>query len=1352
MTSLAEPEPRGWMLPLFAVTFLDNTFVPFSSFSPDQTSATGTQYKGSSCPVDDVVTVVDPAYHRQTLKVIVTGGRFWQSTGNNEPWELQPPHQPQPLKYIDLNGSCHEHWVISGGSRQAAGIPDIDPEEPDNSTLIPWLDDKPTFSVPFNITRPENNDSDLDAIGSPLASLIPDLYPIRIQLPDTGKPALPQAAIWLHHEPEQALLLIPSEFPALIPIPATARDNSDLLICAVFLSINSGKVKLYSHSFTEESTYHQQQNDDPLLRLLALIYGAVFCVKDNNDETFYIIRMDNGQLLRISASSVRRWFSIFSQAFLESLYPEIFGPILPAGGGWHQWNHYVRKVSGNNEKRGKAKGRGRGSMVGQPVQKPRRPDRVGQGQATGLSSPVQKQRQQKHRVTAEKKAENDRNTADQRVASPRSHTGLEIVRQLHKAEELYKNKAYDQCIGVLLRVHLRMDSVGTSNDHENRAWLINTLNKAIYQQMRTQVLAASERGEHEQALLHLRPLKLIPVELLPEQHIKSMEDVAHDSGLRTYRPAIEDLHTRQKGAKDQVLIRQSAINIYFEYRLVMPCGHHKNLANVWCYTLKPLLDAVGDALSQNDPKTAFNQIGPDVIKFMDMLSAETRASHGTLSRVRGMLENIISRTLTDLEQKPESSSQLDEFQMEWMLLIAHNRYLVDRKKLETLRERLTALQQSRASSVQEHYSIRFMPLYEQGQSRPEEVSLHKKSILELLRQVDRYLEHGMFGKAMGLIITIHKVTKGALSFPTKVRLYRQLRSAAYPLLYDLTVEISLHGRNEGSQKTFLELWKNLGELELELAEPQRYAMLWMKKVFPAPKPDAPAAPAPPWLEAIEKALSTASYRELLTILREASVTPNSKALEQSVRSRLREVVHQAIATLSDLIQQELTNTHNTTVEEQLTLLGELVAYIGASPEVSVASLLEQRQALLDSQSLLDSITALIDQREWLQSVDLMNTGNAVPDAHVEQLHSAAQQLVSSILEASQLAEGQNELHQALTLLETASSLEFPISDDSKGQMQNLRQRLQHSQTVQQVFAEVSTSRSDSTTAAVQLLLQQQAVEQTAVSPATWQMVTEEVTTTAQSLISLLEQNLNQVELEKAGALLAQLQQLQALYPDALKSLQTTIEALSTRHTELVARLTEMMNEDLEWVSKVPTMRTKMEFMKRLIYLYPQALLTTRAVLIDGLLQKTIQQMRLRILLNSSDTGRWHLAIESLSTLNQLLTTHPALVLPDSSAEFQKVEGTAWLNIKDIFRISSFPTSILFVRKHERVLHRNPGSALYLARLLEKAGYLGAAHRLYRTLGENTDDPETKKTCHKEVVRIKEKAESIQDGNRNSGGI
>ncbi len=134
--------------------------------------------------------------------------------------------------------------------------------------------------------------------------------------------------------------LVPSEFPAMVRVSDIAEENWPQLIEAESLQNDTDSVrpvfgwanKRILNSFS----------DDPLLRFLTFIYGAAFYVQDDNGQLSYIIQ-HNGKLLFISRIEAYLWFSRYSQSFLESLYPEVFGPSLPAGGGWHEWKRFIRK-------------------------------------------------------------------------------------------------------------------------------------------------------------------------------------------------------------------------------------------------------------------------------------------------------------------------------------------------------------------------------------------------------------------------------------------------------------------------------------------------------------------------------------------------------------------------------------------------------------------------------------------------------------------------------------------------------------------------------------------------------------------------------------------------------------------------------------------------------------------------------------------------------------------------------------------------------------------------------------------------------------------------------------------------
>lgn len=64
---------------------------------------------------------------------------------------------------------------------------------------------------------------------------------------------------------------------------------------------------------------------------------------DQHGSVFYRLD-DNKQVHYISEEEYRRLLSLYFQMWLEFLYPEYFGPGVPAGGGWHQWHWRIRKM------------------------------------------------------------------------------------------------------------------------------------------------------------------------------------------------------------------------------------------------------------------------------------------------------------------------------------------------------------------------------------------------------------------------------------------------------------------------------------------------------------------------------------------------------------------------------------------------------------------------------------------------------------------------------------------------------------------------------------------------------------------------------------------------------------------------------------------------------------------------------------------------------------------------------------------------------------------------------------------------------------------------------------------------
>ena len=105
---------------------------------------------------------------------------------------------------------------------------------------------------------------------------------------------------------------------------------------------------------------------------------------DQNGNIIYQWYDEDGHLHTISEWEYRRRLSMYFQSWLEFLYPEFFGPSLPAGGGWHQWQYWkVRRTADRPENTGQQRrqarwrqpqhnGKTAGSVsVAQPVQQTR---------------------------------------------------------------------------------------------------------------------------------------------------------------------------------------------------------------------------------------------------------------------------------------------------------------------------------------------------------------------------------------------------------------------------------------------------------------------------------------------------------------------------------------------------------------------------------------------------------------------------------------------------------------------------------------------------------------------------------------------------------------------------------------------------------------------------------------------------------------------------------------------------------------------------------------------------------------------------------------------------------------------
>ncbi|WP_252176580.1 hypothetical protein [Endozoicomonas sp. 4G] len=199
---------------------------------------------------------------------------------------------------------------------------------PEAKNSLPVLDPPPqSVQIPGNI-------------GDSPDSFDPFFSVVSLQYRQIKSQLTFQDSIGLKLDEEESLVLAPSEFPAVAKVSNMADENWPQLIAAE--SVGSDTSGIRSVFKWADQWRLNAFPDDPLLRFLAFIHGAAFCVQDNSGQLSYIIQR-NGKLLSVSRFEAYLQFSLYSQSFLESLYPEIFGPSLPAGGGWHEWNRYVRK-------------------------------------------------------------------------------------------------------------------------------------------------------------------------------------------------------------------------------------------------------------------------------------------------------------------------------------------------------------------------------------------------------------------------------------------------------------------------------------------------------------------------------------------------------------------------------------------------------------------------------------------------------------------------------------------------------------------------------------------------------------------------------------------------------------------------------------------------------------------------------------------------------------------------------------------------------------------------------------------------------------------------------------------------
>ena len=221
-------------------------------------------------------------------------------------------------------------------------------------------------------------------------------------------------------EPAMADLSLETGLPGCLPLPAGCErglarmccDHSDHHPAIMILPFNKGGASIKTAiSETDEKTcvlpLHCEQdacvNWDYGYRISLLDNSeTILCAElmthktkarttwvvaqsvDQNGNIIYQWYDKDGHLHTVSEWEYRRRLSMYFQSWLEFLYPEFFGPSLPAGGGWHQWQYWkFRRTADRPENTGQKRqqtrwrqpqhnGKTAGSVaVAQPIQQTR---------------------------------------------------------------------------------------------------------------------------------------------------------------------------------------------------------------------------------------------------------------------------------------------------------------------------------------------------------------------------------------------------------------------------------------------------------------------------------------------------------------------------------------------------------------------------------------------------------------------------------------------------------------------------------------------------------------------------------------------------------------------------------------------------------------------------------------------------------------------------------------------------------------------------------------------------------------------------------------------------------------------
>ena len=125
-------------------------------------------------------------------------------------------------------------------------------------------------------------------------------------------------------------------------------DHSDHHPAIMFLPFNKGESSIKT-PISETGKKSCVLTNETKARTTWVVAQSV----DQNGNIIYQWYDEDGHLHTISEWEYRRRLSMYFQSWLEFLYPEFFGPSLPAGGGWHQWQYWkVRRTADRPENTG----------------------------------------------------------------------------------------------------------------------------------------------------------------------------------------------------------------------------------------------------------------------------------------------------------------------------------------------------------------------------------------------------------------------------------------------------------------------------------------------------------------------------------------------------------------------------------------------------------------------------------------------------------------------------------------------------------------------------------------------------------------------------------------------------------------------------------------------------------------------------------------------------------------------------------------------------------------------------------------------------------------------------------------